>query len=436
MKKLLITTQLSNYDTKGKFLIDCDSGWQMSINRTREFLKLDPNLIIDILGPNLDQLRDSPRVVNPDIFATGRVNYIQTKILPNAPATRYDFDFDGVSDALVLAAHKQNPEIRYDAVYVNDPMLLRHFRAAFFLKGGYLPKFFVHSHFIDNPECPKFPKEISLWLGQCEAAIKADFNFWQCESAMNVFFNSMAHWFHEDLVEMVQRKSLPWDDGYSIEEITQKPNMENVRFSVDEFERLTSGKKVIFVPNRVGGMGRSSDYTNVGKFLFEILPELRKRRNDYVVIAGNPNQKFLNHELEQMCGQNGYINLVSDAFNRDEYRFVASRSHIAVGLYDVDPYGGTAARECIELGCLPLWVDCYEYSSIAREASTDGWAYQFMCRPDFSDLVDVTDLALTACDNEEARLAAVNSFRRVIRPRCSFEQTTPEIYRKMCEIAK
>lgn len=436
MKRLLVQTQLSNYDSKGKFTLEADSGWQMTINRARELIKLDEELVIDIMGPNLDQVRTSPRFINPEVFAGGKVNYIQTKIIPNAPATRYDFDFDGVSDALALPAHKMNKDIRYDAVYLNDPMLLRHFRAAFHLKGGYLPKFFVHSHFIDDPKAPKFPTEISLWLGQCEAAIKADFNFWQCESAMNVFFNNMEEWFLPEIVESVRKKSLPWDDGYSISEITMAPKMENLRFNMEEFERATAGKKIVFVPNRIGGMGRSSDYTNCGKFMFEILPELRKQRDDYVVIAGNPNQKFLNHELEQMCGQNGYISIVPDALNRDEYRYVAARSHISLGLYDQDSYGGTAARECIELGTLPVWVDCYEYSSIAREASTDGWAYQYLCRPDFSDLVEIMDRALEACDNEEGRTSAVHSFQRVIRPRCAFENTSLVAYEKMREIAK
>jgi hypothetical protein len=433
---MLQQLQLSNYDTKGIFVLEADSGYQMVINRVREMIKLDPDLHVDIIGPNLDQLRTSPRFISGDVFASSRVHYVPIRIIPNALATRYDFAFEAISDALALTSHQKNPDLRYDIVFLNDPMLLRHYKALFFLKAGYKPKYIVHSHFIDNVENPKFPPEASLWLGQCEAAIQADFNFWQCESAMKVFFNSMSLWFNEEIVESVKKKSLPWDDGYSVEEITQKPDMNNVRINIEEFERSVAGKKIIFVPNRIGGQGRSSDYTNCGKFMFEVLPKLRERRDDYVVIAGNPSQKFLNHELEQICGKDGYINLVPDAFNRDEYRYVAARSHLAVGLYDQDSYGGTAARECIELGCLPIWVDCYEYSSIAREASTDGWSYQYMCRPDFKDIVDVTDNALEACSNEEARIAAVNSFRRVIRPRCSFEYSTPVIMKKMKEIVK
>lgn len=429
MHKLLCQLQLSNYDTKGTWLLECDSGYQMVLNRIRELIKLDSELQVDVIGPHLSQIRDSPRVINPDIFSTGRVNYIETKILPNAAATRYDFNFDSLSDSLALFAHKKNEHLRYDAVYVNDPMLLRHYRALFHLKAGYLPKFFVHSHFIDNPECPKFPTEISLWLGQCEAAIKADFNFWQCESAMNVFFDSMSRFFHKKHVDLVRVKSLPWDDGYSIEEITQKPRMDAVRFDIGEFERLTSGKKIIFVPNRIGGMGRSSDYTNCGHFMFDILPKLRKQRDDYVVIAGNPSQKFFNHELVQMCGENGYISVVQDALNRDEYKYIVARSHIAVGLYTEDTYGGTAARECIELGCLPVWTNCNEYKSIADLVGKNS---RFLCKEDLSDLVNVICRALDFKDRE----SAVHAYQNVVRKRCSFESTTTKIYQIMKNVVE
>ena len=448
MKRLLVQTQLSNYDTKGKFILECDSGWQMVMGRVREMLKLNPDLQVDVMGPKLfDSIDESycqvitmPKEVNPDLdwrylYAyvdptvenRGRLNYIQHEIIPNALATRYDFNFELLGKLIGLHNHKKHPELKYDAVYINDPMHLRNFKALFMLKAGYTPKFFVHSHFIDNPECPKFPTEASLWLGQCEAAIKADFNFWQCESAMNVFFESMGKQFQPSIVDAVRAKSMPWDDGYSSEEINLPPNMKNVRFDVKLFEQWRAlGKRIIFVPNRIGGRGRSSDYTNCGKFMFDILPELRKRRDDFVVLAGNPSQKFFNHELEAECGPNGYVSLVPDAFNRDEFKLVARNSSIAVGLYDQDSYGGTVARECIDLGCSPLWIDKYEYSSIAR-------GYPFLAKPDFSDLVDKASFMLEVFKSGDARGAA--RWQRLLRDevlkRCSYEATTPPAMEKM-----
>ena len=424
----------------------------MVIGRVREMLKLNPELDVTVMGPmtGLDygnrQLITDPWDVHPDLWekygedGEDRLHYIEHDIIPNALVTRYDFDWTALACGLDLGMMKLGRTPKFDAVYINDPMHLRNFQAMFHVVAGYQPRFYVHSHFIDNPECPKFPKEASLWLGQCEAAIKADFNFWQCESSMNVFFESMSKQFQPSVVDAVRAKSLPWDDGYSKEEINIPVNKENLRFTEEEWKKKTQGKVVIFVPNRIGGKGRSSDYTNCGKFMFDLLPELRTRRQDFVVIAGNPSQKFLNSELEQMCGKNGYVSLVPDALNRDEFKFVARNSDISVGLYDQDTYGGTVARECVELGCMPLWLDVNEYSSIAREAG----GYPHVVKPDWSDFV----LATSYLINEMAHIKDVNNkpswaghqysvggwlpaLQRVVRNRCSYEATTPSSMEQM-----
>jgi hypothetical protein len=426
---------LSNYDTKGKFILEADSGYQMVMGRVREMLAKNPELYIDVMLPNEDQLHTQAEDVNEDLWqkhcdeGDNRLRFLHSKIIPNAIATRFDFDWINVVCQLDLGMQKINQKPRYDAVYVNDPMQLRNLKAAFQVVGGYQPKFFVHSHFIDNPSCPKFPKETSMWLGQCEAAIRSDYNFWQCESSMNVFFDEMAQFFMQDVVEYVREKSSPWDDGYSRSEITLAPNMKNVRFDVRKLEEWKKeGKTIIFVPNRIGGRGISSDYTNCGKFMFEFLPELRKKRQDYVVLAGNPSQKFKNSDLEKECGPNGYVNLVPDAFTRDEFKLVASMSDIAVGLYDQDSYGGTAARECIELGCLPLWIDMYEYSLIARKANYS----EHLARADFTDLVQALDNLISFKKaRPESATEKITLLKRVVADRCSYESTTPHMMRVM-----
>lgn len=434
MKRMLIQTQLSNYDTRGRFILECDSGWQMVMGRVREMLKLVPDLHIDVMGPYMDldgqnQLITSPYQLNKDLFDTGRVRYIEHWVIPNALATRYDFDLDNISYVLDLEAHKTDPSLRYDVVYINDPMHLRNFKALFMLKAGYRPKFVVHSHFIDNPECPKFPTEASLWLGQCEAAIKADVNFWQCESSMDVFFESMEKQFKMSVVCDVRAKSAPWDDGYSIAEIMSPVNPTNVRFDVAKLIDEIDGRTVIFVPNRIGGRGRSSDYTNCGKFMFDLLPQLAAARagmghaagTDFVVIAGNPSQKFSNQELTDELGRYGYINLVPDALNRDEFKLVAKMSSIALGLYDQDSYGGTVARECVELGCHPLWLAKYEYLQLATGS------YPFLCKPDFSDIVNQLNFMIDVFRYGDACGAAkwLSYIQTRVRARCSYEATTP-----------
>lgn len=447
MKRLLVQTQLSNYTTQGKFILEADSGYQMVIGRIREMLKLNPDLQVDVMGPRLfpdSQVVTMPKQINPDMGwrylygyvdpaaeDRGRLNYIQHDIIPNALATRYDFDFEKLGKVIGLHNHKAHPELGYDAVYVNDPMMLRHFKALFLLKAGYTPRFYVHSHFVDVPECPKFPAEASLWLGQCEASLKADYNFWQCESAMLQFFDSMSKWFTQDVVDDVRSKSMPWDDGYSAEEINADVNADNLRFTVEQWEEKTRGKTVVFFPNRISPS--SGDYTNGMRFMFELLPRLYAKRQDFVVVCGNPNQKFSNDELEQRCGPHGYVKLTPDTLNRDEYRWIAARSDIALGLYNADAYGGTAARELVELGCMPLWLDNHEYSSIAREAQAEGFV---LAKTDFSDLGDRL-FALIDLQNGDAPIHpavfdnVLSDLQEVIRKRCSYEATTPVAMRRM-----
>jgi hypothetical protein len=434
---MLIVTQLSNYDSNGKFILEADSGYQMMMGRVRELLKLVPDLHIDITGPYVDFMNPSDRQVitppwyiNPDLFQTGRVRYIENWIRPNALATRYDFDFESIQYSLSLKMHKTNPEMRYDVVYMNDPMLLRNYKAMFFIEGGYQPRFVVHSHFIDDPSCPKFPKEASLWLGQCEAAIKADYNFWQCQSSLDIFETEMRKLYRDDVVDAVMKKSSPWDDGYSIKEITQSINEDNIRFDKKSFDELCDSKTVIFVPNRIGGKGRSSDYTNCGKFMFELLPKLYEKRGklDFAVVCGNPSQKIFNHELTEWCGCHGYVNLIENAplssgtLNRDEYRYVASHAHIAVGLYDQDSYGGTASRECIELGCVPMWIDNYEYATIAKSA---GWPY--IASPDFGTEFILMFNALIDLVKSNEHVKWKSQLKSIVQQRCSYEETTPKM---------
>lgn len=435
MQRMLMQTQLSNYDANGKFILECDSGWVMTMGRVREMLKLVPDLHIDVMCPMLSQCKTLPYAVNQDLFSRyeNRLALVPHSIIPNALATRYDFDFDRLAKVLKLGMHKKNPALRYDHVYVNDPMHLRNLRALFWIRSGYLPRFFVHSHFIDNPECPKFPVEASLWLGQIEAAMKADFNFWQCESSMQVFLDSAMGWLREDKVAEIRRKSLPWDDGYSSEEINSPINMDNVRFDLRELALKTAGKLVVFVPNRIGGLGRSSDYTNCGKFMFEIVPRAWETRRDFLVIAGNPSQKILNRELEELCP--AFLNLVPDALNRDEYKYVAKHvQDISVGIYNADSYGGTAARELCDIGTIPLWVDNYEYAEIARNV---GWPQNMMIRPDLSDAVETTSRVIDfaqgknvdGLDNNVPTLREL--FQDEVRRRCSYEATTAEAIRHM-----
>lgn len=417
--KILIQTQLSNYDSTGTWILECDSGWQMMIGRLRELLKLRQNISVFITGPQRNTLKTQPEVVSHDVMCDSRVHYIPITLIPNALATRFDFNVLEIATALKLREQKAKIEKPFDIVYINDPMHLRNFAAMFFLYGAKRPRFVVHSHFIDNPECPKFPTDVSLWLGQLEAAQKADWNFWQCASAYNVFLQSARQFLTAKQISVISKKSTPWDDGYSASEMQTEPDLRNVRFDVNALKSLRENELILFVPNRVGGRGRSSDYTNCGKFLFDILPQIKAASHlKFSVIAGNPSQKFSNKELQDECG---VLPLVADSFNRDELKVVMQHSHIIVGLYDQDTYGGTASREGIELGCAPLWNRNFEYF---RLALASGYL-NYLCKADFSDIVNSTiKLMHNIKHKDQTFLGAQKQLQEIVREQCSFERTT------------
>lgn len=431
MKKMLIQTQLSSYNREGKFDLATDSGWQMTLGRARMMLSLNSELCIDVMCPRYESCIISSIRLNKDLYNSGRLKFIEHEIIPNALATRFDFDYRTITHMINFYQKRSG---NYDVVLINDPMHLRNFKAVF-NELKHRPLFVTHSHFIDNPQCPKFPNESSLWMGQVEAARRSDLNFWQCESALNIFHDEMINEYRDDVVNGVMKKSFAWDDGYSSEEINFPIDHSKIRFNVDDIAEKMGDKIVLFVPNRIGDGVRSNDYTNCGKFMREFLPKLRKHRDDFIVICGNPNQKITNEELETTSGQHGYINVLkgvtgSGSFNRDEYKWIADASNIVVALFNQDSYGGTASRECIERGCYPLWLDNYEYRTISKLAM---WPDRFVAKCDMSDLVERTNDLITNVKNNHAMFERYKRLRDVVRERCSYENTTKEAIRLMNE---
>ena len=63
-------------------------------------------------------------------------------------------------------------------------------------------------------------------------------------------------------------------------------------------------------------------------------------------------------------------------------------SHLTVGLYTNDTNGGLAMLEAIDLGCLPVAPDVYEYSWYFREWN---WPESLRIRPDLNNTVEVLD---------------------------------------------
>lgn len=347
---ILFQLQLSTYTLDGKFILTADSNWQIFITKVINMIKIDRQILIDVLIPNRQQCLEDPYSLIKNLGLENNITLIEIPIEPNALKTRYDFPYNKIAQILNL----ENKVINYTHVYINDPMLLRHYKALFFLTKK-APKFILQIHFLDSPHYKIAPDEVNYWLGTVEAIKKSDVTLFHCNSMYNVFEAELKNEFNESIVPEILSKCDVWKDGYSIDEIRKPIDMNNVRFNVKDLENKT----IIWVPNRVGGLGKSFDYTNNGAFLLEKIPELWKIRQDFVVLAGNPNQKISNEQLKELCPAYYYFNF--GAINRDEYRWISQRTDIVVGLYGIDTNGGLASLESIEFNAIPLFTNCYEY---------------------------------------------------------------------------
>lgn len=386
MTHCLFAIQLSNYDRNGVYHLHADSSWNMTQNKLREMLRIDPEFTADVLVPLEKDVAIQPEVLTKDIPGIERVTFLRQGLPPNAARTRYDFRYQEISDLL-----RSRP--KYTHVYIMDPMHVRNYKAIFHLDLKYRPKFICNSHFIDDPSNPVVGEEIQYWYGQVEGHIKADLNVWQCSAAQKVFEDAARKsGFSSSLVDSIIAKSYAWDAGYSHTEMSAP--IDEARATRRFLRSIPKDKIVVFAPNRVGGalngQFRSSDYTNVGKFLFEIVPEVWKKRQDFCVIAGNPNQKITNTELEEHVP--GYLRLLEDGtFEREEYLYVARNSDIVIGFFSVDSYGGTGVRECTDQGCMPLFTDCYEQHTMLEACN---WPKELRVAKDFSNAIDAFEKTL------------------------------------------
>jgi len=305
-------------------------------------------------------------------------------------------------------------------------MLVRHYKALFYINCKLTPKFIVQTHFLDSPVARIVDDPISYWHGTVEACLKSDSVLWHCVSMQKVFEEAVRQDYKDHIVDAILAKSDCWKDGMSTHEINQPVNMLNLRFDPALIEQ--DNRVLVWVPNRVGGLGKSFDYTNNGKFLFDTVPELWKQRQDFVVVAGNPNQKITNDEISTLCP--AYMKLVPGALNRDEYRWLSAHAELVVGLYTNDTNGGLASLEAIEHNALPLFPDIYEYKVYFDAV---GWPQDMRIKPDLSDATKIVSRRLDLIQDplalEVPRLR--DDLREFVRGYASYERTTPDMMRKL-----
>lgn len=415
---ILWQLQLSVANLDKKFILTADSNWQIFVTKAINMVKVNPHISIDVVLPYGELCLEDPQKLLLEHGLSKNVKLVEISVNPNPLATRYDFPWSDILDALSRKgfAHRDDgePLSRFTHVYINDPMLLRHYKALFYVQKQ-RPKFIVQTHFLDSPSGRIADDDISYWNGTFEAVEKADVSLWHCDSMRDVFRKDAYKDFSAARAKNAIFKCGVWKDGYSIDEIKKPVNVANLRF--DLFE-ATKGKKIVWVPNRIGGLGRSFDYTNNGKFMFEIVPELWKRRQDFVVIAGNPNQKISNDELVKLCP--AYVKLIDTAPNRDEYRYLSAKADIVVALYLNDTNGGLASLESMEASdgkVLPLFPNVNEYKTYFDNV---GFPKNLRVNDDLSNAVDVLDRLL----NVEKTLYT-SKLLDFVRSYAAYEYTTP-----------
>lgn len=412
--KILWQLQLSNYTKEGKFVLSADSNWQIFITKLLEIIKLDENIHVDVILPEINDCLESPISALYDIgISLKNVHPIYIPIQANALATRFDFPWKVILE-------KIKPYMDdYTHVYINDPLLLPHYKALFHINTKNKPKWILQTHFLDSPMARVVDDEISYWHGTIEACTKADIFLWHCTSMQDIFKQALLKEHTNDFVNTLMKKSDVWKDGYSITEIRKSIDMNNVRFNLNA---EMSAKTIIWVPNRVGGLGKSFDYTNNGKFLFEIIPELWKKRQDFIVIVGNPNQKISNNEIAENCP--AYVKLIDGPLNRDEYRYLSSCADIVVGLYTNDTNGGLASLESIEFGAAPFFPDIFEYKKYFDAVN---WPNDLRISPDLNDAHLILDNLLNKLYSDDLS-DKITKLIKFIRDYSSYESTTKQMF--------
>jgi hypothetical protein len=412
-KSLLWVPQYSNYSAAGEFILEADSNWQLVVMKLPEMIKVNPDLVVRVIAPT--KYTKSPYKLLSSSFPKWQefdIDLIPTEIACNAPQTRYDFDFNHWALRCKTVLGKE-----YTHVYANDPMLVRHLRAVFSLNKTLKtqPRFVVNTHFLDTPAQPLVPTDISYWHGTVEGCIKSDQVIWHSKSMQDQWLEAANKDYRHHVINDILKKSTIWKDGYLQAQASAPPNMNNVRF--DTKALLACGKKIVWVPNRVGGLGKSFDYTNNGKFLFEIVPELWKIRQDFVVIAGNPSQKISNDEIAELCP--AFQKLVDGPMNLDEYYWLSQNCDIVVALYTIDTNGGLAALESIESKAVPLFPDVFEYKHYFDSVA---WPEALRINPDLSHAhVVLSNLLNTFGSNDiESKRLELQKF---VRSYASYEET-------------
>lgn len=400
---ILWQLQLSNYFANegedSKFSLTGDSNWTVFISKAKAMLELDPTIKFDIVMPENWKCHEDYLVLLIEHGIAHAVNVIQLDIMCSALSTRYDFDYVQLESDLAVNAEK------YTHVYINDPCLTANYMSVF-NSFGLRPKYITQCHFLNTPSNPLVPTDVSYWWRTVEAYFKSDLMIWHSEAQENEFFAALSHCgvLHADIT-----KSFVWKSGHSIAGCNRIICMDNLRFDPDVLE---NGKPIVWLPNRIGGLGKSFDYTNNGAFMFDTdFADL-----DFIIVAGNPSQKISNDELAEQ--EPRYMKLVDGALNLDEYTYLSRRADIVVALYTKDSNGGIAVLEAIHNNVIPMMTNVNEYKKYFDSVNWPFWARVG------SGLNNTADVLHELLTNRDVFQHYTDAVKRYVDEHMSLEATT------------
>lgn len=406
MKNLLWVPQLSNL-VDGKFCLDLDSNHNLFMGRLRQLIKdTDWTIYYVIPSENINNEYTATITRFLDEFDNfdleDRLKFLYYPFTTNPFASRYDFSFSAWDECL--------GDLIPDVCVINDPCLVKNFRAFFYTRHNKIPGIISYNHFIDNPTDPKVPSEISYWDYQVAGASAADLNAFTCRATERLFLDEV-NLYHS------KRKvySTIWDAGYSATEVHDRKPQKPL-FDLDK--DIT----YILFPNRIS---LYHDYTN-GLKLLEACDELFEKRQDFRLICANPTQKYSNQQLKEKC--RALEVLVDRALTKDEYYSLLHQCDLGASLYTHDRYGGCAMREYVAAGTVPIMTDYAEYKILMDETS---WPKELRVNENLGNLVEVIDKTIDLHNSGEFNPEIGNTFfaefRDNIFKTCSHEMTTKNI---------
>lgn len=316
--------------------ISADSNINMMIGVITELLNQTEWEFMIVVGSPFEDINHLQ-----DIFSHPRVKYHIMKWPVNAVLPRYTF----YTEEWEILFKTFQPTILWN----NIPELTRNFRALISCM-DYRALLIHCNYWMDTPlvdEVAKVDERYSYELRQIDGALSADIVAFTCESTKAAFFSNFGMRINTlDLLGEIEKKSVIWDFGFSMNELLQYKD------NPYHFDKPT-----FVFPNRLSESG----YTHYHEFI-----DVVNRAStivDFQVVFTNPSNKVSWEWLEKEVKPLHIIK--RGPLTREEYARLLWGADFIVSLYTNERYGGCANVEGIFCNCLPIMPNTFEYEKRA-----------------------------------------------------------------------